>query len=139
MSDLKIPFRYGVSDLGLRTSAGLGFPLLRDDTVVRLLTEIKDRASGVYLGPPWKSVSEVEILGVRKIGNHSLNCDLKNRYVSMSRSVKALKNGVKIVDVVEVLEASVPNEFLITKEFEKFQDKLRGCFNRSAVVVERKS
>jgi transglutaminase-like putative cysteine protease len=138
VNDVKIPVRYGISDLGLKTTAGLGFPLLRDDTAGRLLTDVKDRAADLYLNTPWRSVNETEIAGVKKIGNHALDCTLKNDYIQLSRSVKDTKTGVKVVDTVEILKEAVPVEYLRSNEFDKFQTRLRSCFNRAAVIVERR-
>ncbi|MES2964350.1 MAG: DUF3857 domain-containing protein [Bdellovibrionota bacterium] len=138
VNDLEIPVKFSLADIGLRTSAGFGFPLMRPDVAASLLVETKDRASDLYLEIPGISKTELEIHGVRKIGRSSLDCDLKSEQANLKRVVRETDRGVAISDTVEVKNAIVPSEVLQSKEFALFQKSLRDCFNRSAVILERR-
>jgi hypothetical protein len=138
VKDLEVPVKFSLADIGLRTSAGFGFPLMRPDVASSLLVETKDRASDLYLEVPGISRTELEVRGVRKVGRTSLDCDLKSEYADLKRIVRETDKGVAISDTVEVKSAIVPNETLRSKEFVQFQRNLRECFNRAAVILERR-
>lgn len=138
VQDIKIPVRFTLSETGLRTSAGIGFPLMRDDSVSRLLSETKDRVSDIHLESPATSRSIIRLLNVRKVGSLSLDCAIENEFASFKREVKEAERGVTIADTVVVKKSVVPVEVLSTAAFEKFQDGLRSCFNRAAVVLEKR-
>ena len=56
----------------------------------------------------------------------------------MKRSVRDIKGGVSIIDEVEVREAVVTKETIQAPEFAVYQKALRDCFNRTAVILERR-
>lgn len=138
VKDLEIPVKFTLSDIGLRTSAGFGFPLMRPDVVSSLLVETKDRASDLYLETPGVSRTQLELRGVRKIGRAKLDCELESEQATLKRTVRDTDRGVSIEDVVEVKKAIVPNEVLASESFAAFQRGLRECFNRAAVVLEKR-
>ena len=138
VKDLAIPVRFRLSDIGLRTSAGFGFPLQREEVVSSLLTDTKDRFSDVYLDIPAHRRSEQEVKGVRRIGKSNLDCELDSEWAALSRKVTDTSDGVRISDHVEVKKPVIPNETLQTPAFAKFQAAIRECFHRSAVILERR-
>ncbi|MEK7357893.1 MAG: DUF3857 domain-containing protein, partial [Bdellovibrionota bacterium] len=138
VKDIEIPVKFALADIGLRTSAGFGFPLMRPDVASSLLVETKERISDLYLEVPGLSRTEIEIRGVRKIGRDSLDCELKSDFVDMKRVVRETSKGVAIEDQVSVKEAFVPNTALQSPEFAKFQQGVRNCFNRAAVILDRR-
>lgn len=138
VSDVTIPVKFHLAETGLRTSAGLGFPLFRDDAVSRLLVETKDRVSDIYLETPNRSRTEVDLMNVRRVGKSSLDCDLKNNYLEIARAVADIKNGVSITDTIVVKKTIIPHAVLTSAEFANFQDEARNCFNRAAVIVEKR-
>ncbi len=138
VSDVTIPVKFHLAETGLRTSAGLGYPLFRDDAVSRLLVETKDRVSDIYLESPNRSRTVIDLMNVKRIGRSSLDCNLKSEYLDLSRSVSDIKNGVSIADSIVVKKAIIPNTKLTSQEFLKFQSEARSCFNRAAVIIEKR-
>lgn len=138
VQDTTIPVRFTLAETGLRTTAGLGFPLFRDETAGRILVETKDRVSDVYLDSPGSSDTQIEILNVKRIGNKSLDCDLKSEWADFLRTVKGSKAGVEVRDTITVKKSTIPYEELEKPAFQQFQEKLRICFNRAALIVEKR-
>lgn len=136
VGDLVVPFEFTLTDIGVRTSAGYGFLLSREGAVDRLIEETRDRASDIYLDPPGVWTNREELVGVRRIGERDLNCDLKSEWVHAKRDVRDTPTGIVTTDRFEIKKSLVPNEILHTAEFERFQSALRECFFRAALVVE---
>lgn len=136
VQDVTIPVKFKLAESGLRTSAGLGYPLFRDDSVSRLLVETKDRISDIYLESPNTSTSVIDLMNVRRVGRTSLDCTLTSPWLDLQRRVTDLTNGVSVADTVVVKASVIPNAVLSGAEFTKFQNDARACFNRAAVIVE---
>ena len=134
--DIEVPFRFSISDGGVKTSAGYGFLLNRESVVEKLLEETKARVSDLYLDTPvvWKT--REELVGVRRLGRQNLDCDLANEWVHLTRKVSDTSNGVAVNDRVEIIKGVIPNEALLSPEFEAFQTRLRECFFRVSVIYE---
>ena len=84
------------------------------------------------------SKSTIDLLNVKRIGRTSLDCNLSSEYVDISRKVSEIDNGVSITDSVVIKKNMIPNEKLSEPAFTKFQDEARSCFNRAAVIVEKR-
>ncbi len=138
VQDLTIPVKFKLAESGLRTSAGLGYPLFRDESVGRLLVETKDRVSDLYIETPNVSKTTIDLLNVKLVGKTSLDCDLHSDFIDLKRSVAPIKNGVSITDSVSVKKTIVTNEELRGPDFLKFQTAVRVCFNRAAVILEKR-
>jgi hypothetical protein len=138
VQDLTIPVKFKLAESGLRTSAGLGYPLFRDDSVGRLLVETKDRVSDLYIETPNTSKTTIDLLNVKLVGKTSLDCDLHSDFIDLKRSVMPIKNGVSITDTVGVKKTIVTNTELQGSDFLKFQTAVRVCFNRAAVILEKR-
>lgn len=136
--DITIPVKFKLGDSGLRTSAGFGFPLFRDDAVGRLLVDTTDRVSDIMIEPPSTSQSVIDLLNVRRVGHTSLDCSLSNEFVDLKRTVTDISGGVSIADTVVVKKAIVPLKTAQGAEFAKFQNDARSCFNRAAVILEKR-
>lgn len=136
VTDKEIPMSFRLADASSRTSAGLGFTFARASGVDRLLENLRDRASDLYIDTPGVWLSREELSGVRRVGAMGLDCDLKNEWVSARRKVSETPMGIVADDRFEVVKSIVPNEALRTTEFEKFQARLRECFYRAVVVFE---
>lgn len=133
--DLTFETKFSIGDLGLRTTAGIGFPLLRNDTIDLVLLEPRERFSDVWLGPPGIFEENYSMSGARVVGTTNIGCDLKSDWIRLSRSVVSGKRGVEIKSQYEVLKSVIPNERLKSAEFAMFQSQVRRCFNRSAVIL----
>jgi hypothetical protein len=138
VKDVSIPVKFRLSESGLTTSAGIGYPLFRDDSVGRLLVDVKDRISDLYIENPNITKTTIDLLNVRRVGDVSLDCSFKTDYLEAARKVSDLKNGVSIEDTVIVKQAIVPSSVLQSAEFAKFQASLRTCFNRAAVILQKR-
>ena len=138
VTDVTIPVKFHLAESGLTTSAGLGYPLFRDDSVSKLLVETKDRVSDLYIESPNISKTTVDLLNVRKVGTASLDCDLQTDFIDLKREVKSIKNGVSIVDTAIVKKAIVTSSVLQSSAFAAFQTSARKCFNRAAIILEKK-
>lgn len=136
VSDLEIPVKFTLNDIGLRTSAGLGFPLMREDVISRVIIDTRDRVSDIYLETPNLFRQHIRIANVRRVGRTSLDCELKSAWMNLSRRVTDTPKGVEIQDRIDVLKPIVPNDVLGTPDFAKFQAATRDCFNRAAVILE---
>ena len=138
VKDVSIPVKFRLSESGLTTSAGIGYPLFRDDSVGRLLVDVKDRISDLYIETPNVTKTTIDLLNVRRVGHVSLDCAFKTDYLEAARKVSEIKNGVSIEDTIVVKQAIVPTSVLQSDEFAKFQASLRTCFNRAAVILEKR-
>lgn len=136
VSDIDVPFRFTLNEGGVRTSAGYGFLLTRESPVDRLLEDVHGRVSDFYLDSPVVWTSREELVGVTRVGRMNMNCDLKTKWIAFNRQVSDTINGVLVLDRVEILKNIIPNEELITPAFEKFQNELRECFYRAAIVFK---
>ena len=136
--DLTISTKFSIADLGLRTTAGIGFPLLRNDTVDILLLETRDRFSDIWLGPPGVFEEEYRLPNASVVGNTKIGCELKNDWMYLTRSVKSGVRGVEIKTRYETLKSVIPTAALSTAAFAKFQTDVRRCLNRSAVILSLK-
>ncbi len=133
--DLSFPTKFTIADLGLRTTAGIGFPLLRNDTIDFLLYDTRERFSDLWLGPPGIFEEEYILPKASIVGNVKIGCDLKNEWMGLSRSVKTGPRGIEIKNRYETLKSVIPNSFLKTADYQAFQNQVRRCFNRSAVIL----
>jgi hypothetical protein len=138
VSDVTIPVKFHLAESGLTTSAGLGYPLFRDDSVGRLLTDTKDRVSDLYIETPNSSKTTIDLLNVRKVGKASLNCEFHTDFIDLKREVLEIKNGVSIIDTAVVKQSVVPTATLQGQPFNDFQAAARSCFNRAAVILEKR-
>ncbi len=136
VSDKALKFGFTLADAGVRTSAGYGFLLMRENGIDRLLEDIRDRASDVAVDTPGTWINREEMTGVKRIGKRSLDCDLKSEWANATRVVSDSSDGIVSTDRLEILKSVIPNEVLHTPEFEKFQNALRECFFRAAIVFE---
>ncbi len=136
VGDLAIDVEYRLEDIGLRTSAGLGFPLARDPVVDAALVDARDRLAGIWLGAPKTGVQRFEIANVRKVGNENLDCSIESPWAKFSRRVRATPRGVSITDRVESLRKLIPVADHRSPEFAAFQKRVKDCFYRAAVVLQ---
>ncbi len=133
--DLDARAEIEIEGIGLRTTAGLGFPLFRNDTIELLMIDGKDRFSDLWLGPPSRYLESYTIKNAKIVGRENLNCSLKNEFVELRREIRHRAEGVNIETAIDVLRSLVPNQQLESAEFQGFQRKVRDCFNRSAVIL----
>ncbi len=124
-----------VGDLGLRTTAGKGFPLMRTDTVDLLMIDTRDRFSDLWLGEPSIYEDHYRLLGAKIQGKENVGCVIENNFAKLSRTVKQEKDHVSISSRYEVMKPVIPNSVLSTDEYHRFQEKVRRCFSRSAVIL----
>lgn len=136
VSDKDIKVAFTLSDVGVRTSSGFGFLLMRENATDRLLEDTRDRVSDLAIDIPGVWINREELTGVRRIGRFSLDCDLHSEWANASRKVTDSDTGVVSTDRLEILKTVIPNEALHTKEFESFQKSLRECFFRAAIIFE---
>jgi hypothetical protein len=134
--DLQIPFRFTLADIGVRTSAGYGFLLMREPFVDKILKDTKGRMSDLQIETPGVWVNREEVVGFRRVGESNLDCDLQSEWMNASRVVSETSTGVVSSDRIEVLKEVIPNEDLHSPEFEQFQSRLRECFFRAAIIIE---
>lgn len=137
--DLSFPTKFTIADLGLRTTAGIGFPLLRNDTIDFLLYDTRERFSDLWLGPPGVFEEEYILPKASIVGNVKIGCDLKNEWMNLSRSIKTGTRGIEIKNRYETLKSVIPNSFLKSADYSAFQTQVRRCFNRSAVILSLKA
>lgn len=137
--DLTLATKFSIADLGLRTTAGIGFPLMRNDTIDFLLFDTRERFSDLWLGPPGIFEEQYVLPKASVVGNVKIDCELRNEWMHLSRSVKSGPRGVEIKSHYETLKSVIPNEQLKTKAYLGFQNEVRRCFNRSAVILSLKS
>lgn len=133
--ELTIPASFTIADLGLRTTAGIGFPLMRSETIDILLYDIQDRFSDVWLGAPGIVEEEYTFPKASLVGNVKLGCDLASKWIKLSRSVKSGARGVEVKSRYEVLQPIIPNADFRSTEYRVFQNRVRYCFNRSAIIL----
>lgn len=133
--DLTFETKFTIADLGLWTTAGIGFPLLRNDTIDLLLIETRDRFSDLWLGAPGIFEEVYKMAKASVVGSVNVGCDLKSEWAHLSRSVTSARKGLEIKSRYEILKSVIPNQALRSKEYEKFQADVRRCFNRSAVIL----
>ena len=137
VNDVTIPVQFTLAESGLRTSAGLGYPLFRDDSIGKVLVDTKDRVSDIYIETPNKTRTTIDLLNVKRIGRTSLDCKLSSDFMDLSRKVLDIKNGVSIVDEITVKKSSLPISIANDASFQKFQIEARSCFTRAAVIVDK--
>lgn len=133
--DLTLDAKFSIAELGLRTTAGIGFPLLRTDTVDLILVETRERFSDLWLGHPGIFEEEYTMPSARVVGGENIGCDLEFDGLKLSRSVSSAAKGISIRTRLEILKSVITNENLRSSEFGDFQKKVRRCFNRSAVIL----
>lgn len=135
VGDLTIDIEYLLADIGLRTSAGFGFPLNRDWIVDAVLVDTRNRQSAIWLDAPRVSVQRYEIVNVKKVGGENLNCSIDSPWAVFSRKVQGTSRGVVVTDRVESRRRLIPFVDHQSPEFSQLQKKVRDCFYRSAVVL----
>ncbi|MBK7892238.1 MAG: DUF3857 domain-containing protein [Bdellovibrionales bacterium] len=136
--DLDMKAHVEIEGIGLRTTAGLGFPLFRNETIDLLMIDGKDRFSDLWLGAPGRYVESYTIKNAKMVGRENLNCKLKNEFVELRREIRNRgtgRAGVGIETFIDVLSPIVPNKKIESAEFQRFQRQVRDCFNRSAVIL----
>ena len=136
VNDLVVPLRYELADVGMRTTAGWGFPLSKEDFIPNLLVDTKERVTDVYIEKPGVREMSEEIVGVKRVGSTNLDCEIESEWVRLSRRVTDTASGVSISDRVEVREPIIPFEKVKAPEFALFQKRVRECFERAAVIYE---
>ncbi|MBL7687380.1 MAG: DUF3857 domain-containing protein [Bdellovibrionaceae bacterium] len=133
--DLDMKAHVEIEGIGLRTTAGLGFPLFRNDTIDLLMIDGKDRFSDLWLGAPGRYRESYTIKNAKMVGRENLNCSLKNEFVELRREIRNRQTGVSIETAIDVLASVVPSKKIESAEFQRFQRQVRNCFNRSAVIL----
>lgn len=145
VSQFKFNAEVEVGDLGLRTTAGIGFPLMRTETIDLFMIETRDRFSDLWLGEPSVYEDHYRLIGAAIQGKENIGCQIEfpaggaEKIAKLSRTVKQEKDHVLISSRYEVLKSTIPNGVLLTDEYRKFQEKVRRCFNRSAVILSKAS
>lgn len=139
VKDLSIPVEFRLTSIGLATSAGFGFPLMREPVVDSVLLETKDRVSSIYLDVPGVVRNVIEVRNVRRIGKISLDCDLSSEWMKLKRRVKDIERGVQIEDEVRIDKTVIPSDAFTSPAFLDFQDRARACFHRAAVILEARN
>lgn len=135
VSQLKFKADVEVGDLGLRTTAGIGFPLMRTETIDLLMIETRDRISDLWLGEPSIYEDHYRLLSATIRGTENIGCKIENDFAKLSRVVKQEKGFVLVASRYEVVKSVIPNSILLTEKYREFQEKVRRCFNRSAVIL----
>lgn len=145
VSQFKFKAEVEVGDLGLRTTAGIGFPLMRTETIDLFMIETRDRFSDLWLGEPSIYVDHYRLIGALIQGKENIGCQIEfpvgaqEKIAKLSRTVKQEKEHVLISSRYEVLKSVIPNSTLLTDDYRQFQEKVRRCFNRSAVILSKSS
>jgi hypothetical protein len=145
VSQFKFKAEVEVGDLGLRTTAGVGFPLMRTETIDLFMIETRDRFSDLWLGEPSVYEDHYRLIGAAIQGKENIGCQIEfptggeEKIAKLSRTVKQEKDHVLISSRYEVLKSTIPNGTLLTEDYRKFQEKVRRCFNRSAVILSKAS
>lgn len=145
VSQFKFKAEVEVGDLGLRTTAGIGFPLMRTETIDLFMIETRDRLSDLWLGEPSIYVDHYRLIGALIQGKENIGCQIEfpvgaqEKIAKLSRTVKQEKEHVLISSRYEVLKSVIPNSTLLTDDYRQFQEKVRRCFNRSAVILSKSS
>jgi len=104
VTDFDIPIKFTLADIGVRTSAGYGFILSRENAVDHFLEETKDRASDIYAGDaPGVWISNEAITGVKKVGKRMLDCDIKSEWLNASRRIVDTPRAVIVLKSKRVL------------------------------------
>lgn len=137
VSQFKFKAEVEVGDLGLRTTAGVGFPLMRTETIDLLMIETRDRFSDLWLGEPSIYEDNYRLVGAKIQGKESIGCKIENEFTRLSRLVRQENGFVLVSSRYEVLKSVIPNSTLLTAEYRQFQEKVRRCFNRSAVILSK--
>ena len=137
VADREVRVRYRLADIGLRTTAGFGLPLLREDVVDRLLVQLP-RVSDLYLSPPGIKRTQIETLMVKRIGRESMDCDIDSSWVRLTRKVGDSSQGVVAVDTYETKKSFILADEMNTPQFKEFQTKVRECFYRGAIILQRR-
>lgn len=133
--DITIQADLTVASVALKTTAGFGFPLLRNETIDYLLVDTRDRFSDIWLGMPNRLVDEYLLRGKAMVGSQSLDCDLKSEWLNLKRKISQTAAGVKVVNEIEVKKIFIPNDRFKSAEFQKFHSRARECFYRSAIIL----
>lgn len=143
VSQFKFDAEVEVGDLGLRTTAGIGFPLMRTETIDLFMIETRDRFSDLWLGEPSIYEDHYRLIGASIQGKENIGCVIEfptgqgEKIAKLSRVVKQEKKHVLVSSRYEVLRSVIPNASLLTEEYRLFQEKVRRCFNRSAVILAK--
>lgn len=141
VSQFKFKADVEVGDLGLRTTAGVGFPMMRTETIDLLMIETRDRFSDLWLGEPSIYEDHYRLMGAKIQGNENIGCKIEfpvgagEKIAKLSRVVKQEKGFVLVSSRYELLKSVIPNSTLLTDDYRHFQEKVRRCFNRSAVIL----
>lgn len=136
VSDFKFNAKVEVGDLGLRTTAGVGFPLMRTDTIDLFLIETRDRFSDLWLGEPNIYEDQYRLVGARVHGSDNIGCKIENEFAKLVREVTQLKDNVVVRSRYEILKSVIPNKNLQSSGYREFQANVRKCFNRTAVILK---
>lgn len=141
VSQFKFKADVEVGDLGLRTTAGVGFPMMRTETIDLLMIETRDRFSDLWLGEPSIYEDHYRLMGAKIQGTENIGCKIEfpvgagEKIAKLSRVVKQEKGFVLVSSRYELLKSVIPNSTLLTDDYRQFQEKVRRCFNRSAVIL----
>ncbi|MDX9731272.1 MAG: DUF3857 domain-containing protein [Bdellovibrionales bacterium] len=143
--DFVVDAKFSIADLGLNTTAGVGFPLLRSEIIDLMLIDTRDRFSDIWLGAPGVYEETYRILGAKVVGQRKIACDLKfagssanssaEDMIRLKRTISSNKQGVVVTTRHEVLKTTLSNRDLRTENYTRFQNQVRECFNRSAVIL----
>lgn len=138
VSDLRLQYRFILPELSVQTTAGVGFPLLRNEVIEPVFIDVRDRFTDVWLGTPRVIEENFMFPDAQVVGARDIGCNLKNEWVNLSRSARGGAKGVEIRSRYEVLKSVIPSSAVRSKEFAAFQAKARRCFYRSVVILSSK-
>lgn len=140
VKDLNIRFIYTEKDAEFRTSAGPAFPLTSNWFVKTMLAKTKNRVSNLFLGQPISYRRRIRIRNVDIVGKKdTLSCEIKSQWADISRDLKIEKNAIVVVDNIVIKQKEIPNASLRSKQFAVIRQKIRRCFDGSAIIYRSKT
>lgn len=128
-----------VAGLGMRTTAGIGFPIFRSNLVDPALVDVGQRESDIWLGEVGISDETYTLENLYLVGSEDLGCDIKSPWINASRSVQQEGSRVRVHSRYEILKDSILHSEFTQASFQKFQRQLQHCFLRSTVIVSSKA
>jgi hypothetical protein len=133
--DLSFGVKLKTKNSSSKTSAGLGYPLPVPGYVAAMYNlRTSDRDSDFFLAQPMTYDSRYSLRNIHVVGGQYRGCKIKSSWMNISRSFRALPDGLEVVDTYQILSERIRNHDIRGVAFREFQTKLQECFDRIQII-----
>jgi len=135
--DLSIGFEYVQEHNTLLTNEGRAL-MLTSRRLQPFLQTDNEQAGAVFIGHPETIERKTIVQNAQAQNLESLEYQVDSRWVRAKRTCKPIKEGIEIIERIEILKSMISADERRSKEFQKLKQTLKKYYENVAVIVSPK-